>query len=112
VKILYDQPGPLENRAMIAIKLVFYSVLFLGLVTMIAGPWVALVAFIALVAYGVTRKGPNQQLADQAATVERQRVLVAREEAQLEKLAAMLIAEARFTQHVDQDGVRLLTNPN
>ena len=36
------------------IKLAFYSLLFLILVTMIAGPWVALAAFIAVVIYGVT----------------------------------------------------------
>jgi hypothetical protein len=41
--------------------IVFWSLVFLGLVTMIAGPWVALVAFIVLVVYGVTdtaRKAP------------------------------------------------------
>jgi hypothetical protein len=38
---------------MIAIKLAFYSLLFLALVTVIAGPWFALAAFIALVIYGV-----------------------------------------------------------
>ncbi len=44
---------------MIVIKLVFYSVLFVTLVTMMAGPWVALVAFIALVTYGGHRYGPK-----------------------------------------------------
>jgi hypothetical protein len=42
------------------IKLAFFSLLFLGLVTMIAGPVVALVAFIALVVYGVTARKPRQ----------------------------------------------------
>jgi hypothetical protein len=99
------------------IKLAFYSLLFLFLVTMIGGPWVALVAFIALVIYGVTdtarrARQAHVQPADQSAVVERQKVLVASEQAQLEKLAAMLIAEARFTHRVDPDGIRLLTNPN
>jgi hypothetical protein len=39
---------------MIAIKLAFYSVLFVGLASMTAGPVVALVAFIGLVVYAAS----------------------------------------------------------
>jgi len=95
---------------MTVIKLAFWSLLFLALVTMITGrPWLALAALVAPVIYGVTDTARKARARTQR---ERQRQLVTHEQARPEKLGAMLIAESTFTHHIDDSAINWLCNPN
>jgi hypothetical protein len=111
---------------MIVIKLAFYSLLFLFLVTAIAGPWVALAAFIALVVYGICGARQNRDprpITGQEEGVSRDREmvelmieqwggLVEHEQLRLQKIAARLEAEARMTHRIDDSAINGLCNPN
>ena len=106
---------------MIVIKLAFYPMLFLGLVIAIAVPWVALVAFIALVVYGVTdtvRRAAAvtrtaRQLEQKRAIAEEARVIADRL-AESARVAAdrYAIGKARIINKLTPEAVALFKNPN
>jgi len=104
---------------MIAIKLLFWSLLFLFFAGIVGGPWFALAAYIALVVYGVTdtvRKA--RQLEQARANVEEatKRAQEARATADRlahqARIAADRYAEASITNKLTDDGVALFTCPN
>jgi len=96
-------------------------VLFLGLVIAIAVPWVALVAFIALVVYGVTdtvRRAAAvtrtaRQLEQKRAIAEEARVIADRL-AESARVAAdrYAIGKARIINKLTPEAVALFTNAN
>jgi hypothetical protein len=102
---------------MIVIKLAFYSLLFLFLVTMIGGPWLALAAFIGVVVYGITdtagKAATARQLEQKRAIAEEARATADRlaEEA---RIAADRYAIAEVTaEHsavLTPEGIALKTN--
>jgi hypothetical protein len=80
---------------MIAIKLLFYSLLFLFLAAMVGGPWFALAAYVALWVVGVTDT-----------------VRKARQLAHARAEATKRAKEARITNKLTDDGIALFTCPN
>jgi hypothetical protein len=101
---------------MIAMKLLalaFYSLVFLGLVTMIAGPWVALVAFIALVVYGVTDTARKvTRTARQPEQAPQEKLAIAESNARRAEERAISKAEAGYGGVLTSEAIRMLCNPN
>ena len=98
---------------MIVIKLAFYPMLFLGLVIAIAVPWVALVAFIALVVYGVTDTARKvTRTARQPEQAPQEKLAIAESNARRAEERAISKAEAGYGGVLTSEAIRMLCNPN
>lgn len=98
--------------AMKLLALAFWSLLFVGLVTVIAGPWFPLVAFIAVVVYGVTDAARKvTRTARQPEQARQETLAIAETNARRGAEQAVAKAEEGYGSILTPEGIALMAGP-